>query len=74
MNIELDLKLNNQISGKLKFGFKKITSGYSSFSRGDLRTTINLGTKFDEKLILPLICYEVIYPGKIKKKNQFPEL
>ena len=58
----------------LKFGFKKITSGYSSFSRGDLRTTINLGTKFDEKLILPLICYEVIYPGKIKKKNQFPDL
>jgi len=23
---------------------------------------------------LPLICYEIIYPGKIKKKNQFPDL
>jgi len=35
---------------------------------------INLGNKFNEKLILPLICYEIIYPGKIKKKNQFPDL
>ena len=30
--------------------------------------------KFNEKLILPLICYEIIYPGKIKTKNQFPDL
>ena len=29
---------------------------------------------FDKKLILPLICYEIIYPAKIKKKNQFPDL
>jgi len=57
-----------------KFGLKKITPGYSSFSSGDLRTTINLGNKFNEKLILPLICYEIIYSGKIKKKNQFPDL
>ena len=35
---------------------------------------INLGNKFNEKLILPLICYEIIYPAKIKKKNQFPDL
>ena len=57
-----------------KFGLKKITPGYSSFSSGDLRTTINLGNKFNEKLILPLICYEIIYSGKIKKKNQLPDL
>ena len=57
-----------------KFGLKKITSGYSSFSPGDERATINLGSKFKEKLILPLICYEIIYPGKIKQKNQFPDL
>ena len=30
--------------------------------------------KFNEKLVLPLICYEIIYPGKIKTKNQFPDL
>jgi apolipoprotein N-acyltransferase len=57
-----------------KFGLKKITPGYSSFSPGDTRMIINLGNKFNEKLILPLICYEIIYPGKIKKKNQLPDL
>ena len=30
--------------------------------------------EFNEKLILPLICYEIIYPAKIKKKNQYPDL
>ena len=57
-----------------QFGLKKITKGYNSFSAGDKRTIINLGSKFDEKLILPLICYEIIYSGKIKEKNQFPDL
>jgi len=57
-----------------KFGLKKITPGYSSFSSGDIRETINLGNKFNEKLILPLICYEIIYSGKIKKKHQLPDL
>ena len=31
---------------------------------------INLGTVFNEKLILPLICYEIIYSGKINKTNK----
>ena len=57
-----------------KFGLKKITPGYNSFSAGDLRNTINLSNQFNEKLILPLICYEIIYTGKIKKKNQLPDL
>ena len=57
-----------------KFGLKKITKGYNSFSQGDERKMINLGDKFNEKLILPLICYEIIYPGNIKKKDQFPDL
>jgi len=57
-----------------KFGFKKITSGYSSFSSGTKRNIISLGKNFDEKRILPLICYEVIYSGKIKNKDQLPDL
>ena len=57
-----------------KFGLKKITRGYNSFSPGENRSTINLGKKFNEKLILPLICYEIIYTGKIKKNNQKPDL
>ena len=40
----------------------------------EIKEIINLGNKFNEKLILPLICYEIIYSGKIKKKNQFPDL
>jgi len=51
-----------------KFGLKKITRGYNSFSAGDIRETLNLGSIFNEKLILPLICYEIIYPGKMKTK------
>ncbi len=58
----------------LKLGLKKITPGYNSFSSGDVRETINLGINFNEKLILPLICYEIIYAGEIKKKNQQPDL
>ena len=57
-----------------KFGLKKITRGYNSFSSGSEREIISLGNKFNDKLILPLICYEIIYPGKIKNKNQFPDL
>ena len=60
------LPLNKILS---QFGFKKITQGYNPFSPGDKRELINLSNKFKEKLILPLICYEIIYSGKIKKKK-----
>jgi len=65
-----------------KFGLKKITPGYSSFSPGSQRELINLGNalkdipslSWNNKLILPLICYEIIYPGQIKTKHQLPDL
>ena len=57
-----------------KFGLKKITAGYNPFSSGEQRKIINLGDIFNNKLLLPLICYEIIYPGKIKNKNQTPDL
>ena len=56
------------------FGAKKITRGYNSFSPGELRSIINLGNEFSDKSILPLICYEIIYSGKIKNNNQYPDL
>jgi len=65
------LPLENFFSG---LGLKKITSGYNSFSPGTKREIVNLGSSFNEKLILPLICYEIIYPGDIKRSNQFPDL
>tara|TARA_Y100000590_G_scaffold461042_1_gene621737 strand:- start:7070 stop:8629 length:1560 start_codon:yes stop_codon:yes gene_type:complete len=55
-----------------KVGIKKITPGYSSFSKGENNSVINL--KFDKKNInfLALICYEVIFPHLAEnKKNQF---
>ena len=41
-----------------KFGLKKITEGYGSFSKGSSR---NIFTSGNLKL-LPLICYEIIFP------------
>ena len=58
----------------LKFDLKKITRGYNSFSGGDKRNIINLGNQFNQKLILPLICYEIIYSGRVKNKTQYPDL
>ena len=57
-----------------KFGLKKITRGYNSFSSGGERKIFNLQNNFNKKIILPLICYEIIYSGEIKKNNQFPDL
>jgi len=50
-----------------KFGLKKITSGYKSFSAGKKRSLILLNkTNF-----LPLICYEIIYSGNLEQKFVF---
>ncbi|MBA1337665.1 MAG: apolipoprotein N-acyltransferase [Pelagibacterales bacterium] len=57
-----------------KFDLKKITRGHNSFSRGEGRNLINLGNQFNNKLILPLICYEIIYTGNIKNKYQNPDV
>ena len=46
----------------------------ASFSAGKDRKIINLGNNFNNKLILPLICYEIIYSGKIMSKNQLPDI
>ena len=57
-----------------KIGLKKITRGYNSFSPGENRKLISLPNNFNNKLVLPLICYEIIYSGKIKSKNQSPDV
>ena len=48
------------------FGLKKITQGYQSFSFSNERQII----KVDDLSFLPLICYEVIYSGKINKNKK----
>ena len=49
-----------------KFGFKKITQGYKSFSSDNERNVINV----NDIDFIPLICYEIIYSGKINRNNQ----
>jgi apolipoprotein N-acyltransferase len=52
-------------------GLKTVTNNYQSFSSGKTRTSINIkNNKFDLNL-LPLICYEIIYSGKLSKDNNF---
>ena len=46
-----------------KFGLKKITQGYRSFSSDNERNIINI----NNLNFVPLICYEIIYSGKINK-------
>ena len=48
-----------------QFGLKKITQGYSSFSSDNKRKIIDLNG-FN---IIPLICYEIIYSGRINNNN-----
>ena len=47
-------------------GLKKITQGYQSFSPDNQRDTINLNS-FS---FTPIICYEIIYSGKINKSKK----
>ena len=49
-----------------KFGLKKITQGYQSFSSDNQRDLINV----NNLNFVPLICYEIIYSGKINKTNE----
>jgi len=57
-----------------KIGLKKITYGYKSFSKGEQRNVINIKNKFYDFKFLPLICYEIIYSGKINIKKQDVDL
>ena len=49
-----------------KLGFKKITQGYQSFSSDNKREVFNI----NNINFLPLICYEIIYSGKLNNNNQ----
>ena len=50
---------------KVKFGLKKITQGYGSFSKG--KSQANLIIK--NANILPLICYEIIFTELVQKST-----
>ncbi len=50
-----------------KIGLKKISYGYASFSEGNDRNLIFLSDKNFN--FIPLICYEIIYSGKVNLKS-----
>jgi apolipoprotein N-acyltransferase len=48
-----------------KFGLKKITQGYTSFAKGQNQDNLII----NNLNILPLICYEIIFPELIRNHN-----
>ena len=52
-------------------GLNTITNNYQSFSRGNERKVIEIKRESFILKILPLICYEIIYSGKIFNNSDF---
>ena len=52
-------------------GLKTVTNSYQSFSSGANRAPLNLKNSKIDLNLLPLICYEIIYSGKLSKDNNF---
>ena len=50
-----------------RVGLKKITQGYQSFSADDKREILDI----DKLKFIPLICYEIIYSGKINPNKKY---
>ena len=54
-----------------KVGLKSLTNNYQSYSKGQKREVIELNQKNFSIKFLPLICYEIIYSGKLYKNHDF---
>ena len=52
-------------------GLKTITNEYQSFSSGNTRIPISIKNDKIDLNLLPLICYEIIYSGKLSKDKNF---
>ena len=52
-------------------GLRSITNNYQSFSSGKQRDIIEIKQQNFSLKILPLICYEIIYSGKLFDNNDF---
>jgi apolipoprotein N-acyltransferase len=52
-------------------GFKTVTNSYQSFSSGETRIPLNAKNSKIDLNLLPLICYEIIYSGKLSRDNNF---
>jgi len=54
-----------------KIGLRSLTNNYQSYSNGKQRDIIRLTQQTFSLNILPLICYEIIYSGKLFKTSDF---
>ena len=52
-------------------GFKTITNDYQSFTSGNSRIPLNIKNSKIDFNFMPLICYEIIYSGKLLKDKNF---
>ena len=52
-------------------GFKTITNEYQSFSSANIRKPVNIKNNKIDLNLLPLICYEIIYSGKLSADINF---
>ena len=52
-------------------GVKTITNEYQSFSSGSIRKPLKIKNDKIDLNLLPLICYEIIYSGKLSKDKNF---
>tara|TARA_B110000027_G_scaffold93917_1_gene99203 strand:+ start:315 stop:1856 length:1542 start_codon:yes stop_codon:yes gene_type:complete len=52
-------------------GLKTLTNNHQAFSRGLTRAPINIKNSKIDLNLLPLICYEIIYSGKLFQDNDF---
>ena len=52
-------------------GLKSLTNNYQPFTSGDRRDIIEIKKQNFSLKILPLICYEMIYSGKLFEKTNF---
>ena len=52
-------------------GLKTITNNYHSFFSGESRIPLNIKNSKIDLNLLPLICYEIIYSGKLSRDNNF---
>ena len=54
-----------------KLGLRSITNGYQSFISGKSRKVLDVENDIFSLSFLPLICYEIIYSGKLSQDRDF---
>ena len=57
-----------------KLGLKNLTNNYQSYSKGQKRDVIQVNWEQSSFKIIPLICYEIIYSGRLYSDQNFDYL